>query len=337
MSLLNSFKRLHKWFGLLIGIQLILWIVSGIVFSFVDHRVVDGGFIYKNNQKAQIVKSNDFVSMLKTYPMASEVSQITLLDRSVFKVVIDEQILLLDLHTQKKITVDESLIRQIAEKNYQGGGQLSQINLVTELTDENRNFLLPSWQAIYDDEFDSHIYFSAKTGQYQGIRTDSWRTFDFFMMLHFMDYGQRGDFNHALIVIAGLILVFFAMSGILLIYSSFSKEDFSNIINKIYQHKNISITLIDEKGSKKKIKVEKNSRLMDALLEQNIELESDCGGGGVCGLCRVRLVNAQNNDDIDDLSEHDLLDAQELKDGYRLACQLSVDSKASIEIPIELL
>jgi len=336
MSLINSFKRLHKWLALLIGIQFILWLVSGIVFSFIDHRVVDGSFIYKANQKHQLSESNDFVGILKYYPMATEASQIRLLDRSVFKVVSEKQVLLLEPLTRQKIIVDETLIKQIAEANYAGGGTLLQLSLVDKITDENRAFTLPSWQLIYDDEFDSHIYFSAKTGEYQGIRTNSWRIFDFFMMLHFMDYDQRGDFNHALIVIAALILVLFSISGISLIYSSFSKQDFLNVLNRIYQHRKVSVFLVDQNGTREKIEVEKNSRLMDALIEQNIELDSACGGGGICGLCRIKLIDTISNGEVSDLSEHDLLDEQELKDGYRLACQLSVDKKLKVELPIVL-
>jgi len=334
MSFINQFKRLHKWMALLIGIQLILWLVSGIVFSFIDHRAVNGAFIYKNNQPAEITESENFSEVLQIYPNALEVSQIFLLNRPVFKVVLEKQILVLESESKNTIAIDEQLINEMAQKNYTGSGQIKQINLIESKTDENRAFSLPSWQVIFDDEFGSHIYFSTKTGEYQGIRTDSWRVFDFFMMLHFMDYGQRGDFNHALIVVAALIMLFFSFSGILLIYSSFSKQGFINLINTFRLQKDIVVTLVDSQSKSKIINVEKNMRLMDSLLEQDIELDSACGGGGVCGLCRVKLIN---NGGKSDLSEHDILDEDELKEGYRLACQLSVDKKLKVEVPIILI
>lgn len=337
MNLFNSFTRLHKWLALLVGIQLVLWIVSGIVFSFINHENVNGRFIYQKHQTNHILQSEDFVSLVGNYPLATEISQISLLERAVFKLVIDKKILLLDAHTRKAITPSEELIKQIATKHYQGGGTIQNINLLTEVSDENRGFSLPSWQVIFDDEFESHIYFSAESGEYQGIRTSSWRTFDFFMMLHFMDYGQRGDFNHALIIVAAVILLFFSMSGMMLIYSSFSSKDFIGIINRFYQHKTFSVTLVGENGASKKVKVNRDDRLMDALAEQNIELDSVCGGGGICGCCRVKLLNAEQSVLLDHLSDHDTLPDEELKQGYRLACQLSVDSNMKIEVPDELL
>ncbi len=337
MNLLHSFTRLHKWLALLVGIQLILWIVSGIVFSFMNHENVAGRFIYEKNQTNHILHSEDFIELIKDYPMASEISQISLLGKSVFKLVVEDKVLLLGTQTKKTIVIGEELIKQIASRHYQGGGELLQVNLVEQLSDENRNISLPTWQLIYDDEFDSHIYFSATTGEYQAIRTGSWRTFDFFMMLHFMDYGQRGDFNHGLIIIAGIILLFFSMSGMLLIYSSFSRKDFVMLFNRFFEHKKFTVTLVNENGVKRKLKVDRDVRLMDALAEQDIELESVCGGGGICGCCRVKLLSADESVLGDHLADHDTLDDEELEQGYRLACQLSVDANICVEVPDNLL
>lgn len=337
MSIISGFKRLHKWLALLIGIQLILWIVSGIVFSFINHDNVNGGFIYKINQTNPIIQAEKFVELVKEHPGATEVTQFNLLDKSVFKLIVDDKILLIDAKTKKSIRVTENLVKQIAEKNYHGHGELIQVNLINELSDENRAFTLPSWQLVYADEFDSHLYFSTNTGEYQGIRTNSWRTFDFFMMLHFMDYGKRGDFNNALIIVAALILLFFSISGVLLVYSSFSVKDFIHIFNRIFQNNKFSVSLIDPTGNVRKIKIDKDERLIDALAENNIELESVCGGGGICGCCRVKLLNTDENVLQDHLTDHDTLDEEELKQGYRLACQLSVDANLKIELPEDLI
>ncbi len=332
MSIINSFKKWHKWLALLVGIQLILWIVSGIVFSFIDHEKVSGEFIYKKDQNSRINQVANFVEILSDYPAATEVSQIILLGQSAFKLTVDNKVLLLDTRTKKPIEITEHLVKQIADRNYYGSGERVQVNLVNELSDENRGFSLPVWQVIYDDEFETHLYFSEITGEIQGIRTSSWCTFDFFMMLHFMDYGQRGDFNHGLIIIAAIVLLLFSLSGILLIYSSFSSKDFIGLVNRFYQHTKFTVTLIDEKGVSQKIKVNRDERLMDALAEQNIALDSVCGGGGICGCCRVKLLNADESVLLDHLADHDTLDDDELKQGYRLACQLSVDANMRIEI-----
>ena len=38
-------RRLHKWFGLVLGIQLLLWAISGAVMAMIDHHKVTGGHV----------------------------------------------------------------------------------------------------------------------------------------------------------------------------------------------------------------------------------------------------------------------------------------------------
>src|SRR5690349_2541361 len=36
-------RKLHKWLGLLLGVQLILWLMSGLAMSLLDRSLVSGG------------------------------------------------------------------------------------------------------------------------------------------------------------------------------------------------------------------------------------------------------------------------------------------------------
>ena len=328
---LNGFKRLHKWLALLIGIQLLLWIISGLVFSFIEHRNVGANFVFKNNQSEQVDQMLDFNRVVARFSDAIQISQVNLLGKSAFKIVQRDQTLIVDASDLKPITINAGLIEQVADESYNGGGSISGITLITEKNDDNRAFELPSWQVTFDDEYGSQIYFSSFTAEYQGIRTDSWRIFDFFMMLHFMDYGQRGNFNHALIIFSALVLVFFAMSGMLLLASSFTRGDLQYFYQKLFSRKNAKVIVIKPSGETIAFKLEANARLMDALENNGIELESACGGGGVCGLCLLKIEPpVQANDE---LQEHDILTEEELQNGYRLACQLLVKGKMTIHLP----
>ena len=35
-------RRLHKWFGLVLGLQFLLWAISGAAMALIDHRKVAG-------------------------------------------------------------------------------------------------------------------------------------------------------------------------------------------------------------------------------------------------------------------------------------------------------
>lgn len=85
----------------------------------------------------------------------------------------------------------------------------------------------------------------------------------------------------------------------------------------------------------KRIDVPAGTNLLDACQQAGVELVAICGGGGVCGTCRVRLL-------IGKLSEYSHTELAELTDaeraaGLRQACQAEVLSDAVIEIPPESL
>lgn len=75
-------------------------------------------------------------------------------------------------------------------------------------------------------------------------------------------------------------------------------------------------------------------KLLAALSQEGINLPTSCGGAGTCGLCRVRVDGAG---DTALPIERVTLNARDIKDGYRLACQLVVRGDMQISVPPELL
>ncbi|MFC2062820.1 ASKHA domain-containing protein, partial [Chloroflexota bacterium] len=69
------------------------------------------------------------------------------------------------------------------------------------------------------------------------------------------------------------------------------------------------------------LKVKQGETVWEVLQNTDIELESDCGGMGTCGKCKIKVLS-----EIDPPSAQDkkLLDGQELKQGIRLACRTKV-------------
>jgi hypothetical protein len=55
------------------------------------------------------------------------------------------------------------------------------------------------------------------------VRSDIWRLYDFFWMLHIMDYETLDDFNHPLLIAIAAFSLFITVSGIIFIYFSVIK------------------------------------------------------------------------------------------------------------------
>ncbi len=95
------------------------------------------------------------------------------------------------------------------------------------------------------------------------------------------------------------------------------------------------MTTIDLQPIGKRVDVPAGTNLLDACQQAGVELVAICGGAGVCGTCRVRLLKGQ-------LSDFSLTEMEELTDaeraaGIRQACQVEVLSDIVIEIPPESL
>jgi uncharacterized 2Fe-2S/4Fe-4S cluster protein (DUF4445 family) len=85
----------------------------------------------------------------------------------------------------------------------------------------------------------------------------------------------------------------------------------------------------------KRVSVTKKESLLNAAQRAGIDIASICGGVGICDSCRIRLIKGELSELT--LEEQALFSDVELKNGYRLACQVFPRSDLVIEIPPESL
>ncbi len=79
------------------------------------------------------------------------------------------------------------------------------------------------------------------------------------------------------------------------------------------------------------LEAEEGRSLLEALRSRGpAALDSPCGGGGLCGKCRVRLIRGSLSEP--DGAEASLLSAAELGSGARLACRALVRGEVEIEL-----
>jgi len=69
------------------------------------------------------------------------------------------------------------------------------------------------------------------------------------------------------------------------------------------------------------LKIKEGETVWEALQSTDIELESDCGGLGTCGKCKIKVLSEIGPPST---QERELLDEQELEQGVRLACRTKV-------------
>jgi uncharacterized 2Fe-2S/4Fe-4S cluster protein (DUF4445 family) len=85
----------------------------------------------------------------------------------------------------------------------------------------------------------------------------------------------------------------------------------------------------------RRIEVTSDASLLQAAQNAGVELVSLCGGIGACDSCIVRLVSGKLSEPS--LEEQAIFSAEQLAQGYRLACQAEPESDVPIYIPPESL
>ncbi|WP_240910154.1 ASKHA domain-containing protein [Desulfopila sp. IMCC35008] len=80
----------------------------------------------------------------------------------------------------------------------------------------------------------------------------------------------------------------------------------------------------------REVVVEKGDTLIRAALQAGVHVNASCGGGGVCGKCRVRIEEGTVAGGV---SER--LDSAEVEQGDRLACLARVEGDVTVRIPVE--
>lgn len=220
-------RVIHKWIGLIIGIQLLLWTLSGAMMAILPMDEVSGGDV-REPQVIRLVPASDRWPAVRQQlgnAAVTDVSLRPLLNRPVFEVSAADGVRLFDAATAKPIAVDSRLARRIALAAYPGTAQVRGAEALRELTLPVREHELPIWRVDFSDEKNSSYYVSGTTGELLERRNDTWRTWDFFWMLHIMDYAKRTSFNHPVIWMFGFAAVWLAITGIWLLFRTGWRRD----------------------------------------------------------------------------------------------------------------
>lgn len=80
----------------------------------------------------------------------------------------------------------------------------------------------------------------------------------------------------------------------------------------------------------KELTVNDGDNLIHAAMEAGVHINASCGGEGLCGKCRVII---EQGDIEGGISEK--LSDEDLKKGYRLACQTAIKSDLIVRVPVE--
>jgi uncharacterized iron-regulated membrane protein len=229
-------RNLHKWVGLFVGIQLLLWLFTGLYMVIVDIDFIHGDPLVKNMQQTITVPDSNLLSMADLrlkYPDASHIGLTPVMGKTFYSVTTANNRYLLNSETGVVLSpLNEEDARNIATFHFNGNAQILNASLVTDNPPmEIQTRSLPLWRVDFDDRFSSSFYIDPYTGRLVTRRHQYWRIFDFLWMLHIMDYEDRSDAHNLLLKTAEVSGLVFAVTGLWLLFYSFNGRRKKNVIS----------------------------------------------------------------------------------------------------------
>lgn len=220
MRLHPTLFKLHRWLAYLVGLQILLWITGGVVFSLLPFEAwVKGGAAVSKPVAAFPAKALQAIG-----PALAEAE---LAQAQVFvgprgpglKARIGEDWRHFDAQGGELTAPDAAAIADFAQRIYRGEGRLLG---VTRADDAQRRLGIVAeaghfhnlWKVSFDDGLATRLYFDADSGEFLFARNEAWVFYDFLWRLHLMDYRGGEDFNNTLLRVFALSAWAFALSGI---------------------------------------------------------------------------------------------------------------------------
>lgn len=226
-------RKTHRYLGLFIGIQFLLWTVGGLYFSWSSLDDIHGDHLKRPatgfTASLSVVSPTVPLQALQQEGVDSiqNIALIAVLNQPVYQMTYRMQhgdghfmthTRLADATTgQLRGELSEEEAKAVARQRFAVSAEIEQVEYITTTNGhhEYREKPLPAYAVTFRQPAHATVYVAAQLGSVQSIRTDPWRVFDLLWMLHTMDYEGRDDINNGL-------LRAFSILGLLTISSGFA-------------------------------------------------------------------------------------------------------------------
>ena len=236
MSWHRQSRKYHKWLMLFVGLQFVIWSISGAYMVVFDIDYIHGdGLVADNSTFLKSEQINySIADLYSDHPKAKEIELSAMLGNAVYRFNDGKNKYLLNADTGKSlspISNDDAVL--IAKHHYNDANvAIQQASLITETTPfELSARHLPVWRIDFDEFASPSFYISAQTGELVTKRHTFWRIFDWMFSFHVMDYVEEDPSNKLLFVFAVLSLVA-SFFGIVLTYFRLLKRKVKRNGNK---------------------------------------------------------------------------------------------------------
>ena len=226
--LARSIAQVHKWLGLIVFAQLVIWTGTGLFFAAIHLSDIRADYlVHPPGHAAPVDMSRVKISSTDALKAVAEdrpfdVTLKTLVDQPIYVVRAEIGTFLVSAETGQQVVVDEALARKIATATWTEPTQIRAMDHLDAAPQES-NVKGEVWAARFEGEGNKTLYISAIDGKTSNPRTDLWRTYDFLYGLHLMDYTEHENFNTPWMVAAAVLALTTILFGVALLLHRFTR------------------------------------------------------------------------------------------------------------------
>jgi hypothetical protein len=234
MAKMALLRKAHKWLALIVGLQLLIWVTTGLLFTLVDSEKSHGQ-IYR--AQPSTVQATALPEKLLTNIQLLQQISLNIPDQNIrsielkafnqqwyFQLITTTSRYLFSALTGEQLIVEESLALSLILDSYNGPGELTQLKLLTPPISEFSHINGKVWQAHFNDEINTYVYLEQNTGRIISHANDTSAYNDLLKTLHFMDYNQSGHFNSWWIITMAIFATLLSFSGLFWLVNTYAKK-----------------------------------------------------------------------------------------------------------------
>jgi len=220
--------QIHKWLGLMVAVQVLGWVLGGLVMTAIPIERVRSEHHVAEFQPAALppkglVGYGDAAAAMGIEPVEATLKSSlrgplwVLKDASGATHVVDA------VSGRHVAPLPESEVRLLAGVQYEGKGRPVAVRWFASPPQEAGK-PGPLWRVDFDDAERTSFYVSPDTGEVVSRRSNVWRLYDAFWRIHILDFKTGDDFNNPLIIAAAALTLPMVVAGLILLWIRLGRD-----------------------------------------------------------------------------------------------------------------
>lgn len=213
-------RKAHRYLGLFLGIQFLMWTISGLYFSWTDIDEIHGDHFKKEKPQQTAFSKLLGSSELEISQIIKSMELLEIAGEPYYWINDSQLYSAISGVKKEEITKQEAI--KVAERYMLSDLEVLQVEKIEKVGPhhEYRGKPLPAYEISYKSDENLKAYVAISNGAFQTVRHRDWRWFDFLWMTHTMDYEGRDNFNTIVLRTFSLLGLITVLSGFLLWYTS---------------------------------------------------------------------------------------------------------------------